>query len=132
MSRENVEAVRGLYDHFNRTGEPRWELFDPEAVLDASSIPGFGVVSGRDEALATIREYAGAFEEWRIEPEEIVDGGEFVFAAVRDGGRIKGTKGEVFNRFFHAWAFREGKVVAWRTFQDRDQALEAAGLRESG
>lgn len=122
--------MRALYDHFNEAGEPPWELFHPDAVLDASTIPGLGIVSGRDQALAAIREYAGAFEQWRVEPEEVLDAGDFVFAAVRDGGRIKGTQDEIFNRFFHAWQFREGKVIAWKTFQDRDQALEAAGLRE--
>ena len=131
MSQENVAVVRAIYDHFNRVGEPKWDLFRPEAVMDASSVPGFSVVSGRDATLAALREYAAAFEEWRVEPEEIVDaGGDFVFAAVRDGGRIKGTDDEIFNRFFHAWELRDGKVVAWRTFQTRNQALEAAGLSE--
>ena len=130
MSEENVEVIRSIYDHFNRAGEPKWDLFHAEAVFDASSIPGFDVVRGRDKTLALIREYAAAFEEWRIELEEIVDAGDRVFAAVRDGGRMKGTRDEIFNSFFHAWELREGKVVAWRTFQDRERALEAAGLSE--
>jgi ketosteroid isomerase-like protein len=131
MSEENVEIVRSIYDHFNQIGELKWDLFHSEAVLDASSTPGFGIVRGRDAALAALRDYAAPFEDWRVEPEEIVDaGGSYVFAAVRDGGRIKGTQDEIFNRFFHAWELRDGKVIAWRTFQTREQALEAAGLSE--
>jgi ketosteroid isomerase-like protein len=49
---------------------------------------------------------------------------------VLDGGRLKGTGGEVHNRFFNVLTFRSGKVAWWKTFTDRPQALEAAGLRE--
>jgi SnoaL-like domain len=79
---------------------------------------------------AFVREYAAAFENWQIRPEEIVDAGDHVFAAVRDGGRIKGAKTEIFNRFFHVFTFRDSKVVRFSSYLDRDEALEAAGLRE--
>ncbi len=131
MSEENLEIVKAIYDHFNETGEPKWDSFHAEAVFDASSVPGFGVLSVREAALNALREYAAAFEKWQMTPEEIVDVGfDRVFAAVRDGGRIKGSGDEIFNLFFHAWELREGKVVVWKTFQDRAQALEAAGLTE--
>jgi ketosteroid isomerase-like protein len=131
MSEENVESVRAIYESFNRTGEPDWELFHPDAVLDISSVPGFGVVKGREAALEVIRQYAAVFDQWRISVEEVIPGeGERVFSAVRDGGRIKGTEDEIFNPFFHAWEFQDGKVIAWQTFQSRDQALKAAGLEE--
>ncbi len=130
MSRENVEVVRQAYEVFNQTGEPQWDLFAPDAEADASAVAGFGVMRGREQLLAALTEYAAAFEDWRIEPEEIFDAGDHVVAVVRDGGRLKGTDDEVFNRFTHVWTFRGGRVVAWKTFTDRGQALQAAGLSE--
>jgi len=130
MSEENVEAIRRGYEHFNQDGEPDWNLFHPDAELDATNVVGFGVIRGREEVLTALRDYASSFDEWQIEPEELIDAGERVFAAVRDGGRMKATGGEVFNRFFHVWYFDSGKVIAWKTFRDKDAALEAAGLRE--
>ena len=53
-----------------------------------------------------------------------------VVTVVRDGGRLKGSDAEVWNRFFHVWAFRSGKVLRLSVHTDRDRALEAAGLRE--
>jgi hypothetical protein len=32
MSQEDVEVVRRFVDHYNETGEPLWELIDPELV----------------------------------------------------------------------------------------------------
>jgi hypothetical protein len=31
---------------------------------------------------------------------------------------------------FHAWVFRNNRAVAWHSYFDRDEALEAAGLSE--
>jgi ketosteroid isomerase-like protein len=53
-----------------------------------------------------------------------------LITAVRDGGRMRGTDSEVRNRFFHAWTFRDGKVVHISAHLDRSRALEAAGLSE--
>ena len=133
MSQENVEIIRLMYEHFNRTGEPDWELFGPEAEFDATAVVGFGryqINAGREEIMRILGDYAAAFEDWRIEPEEIIDAGDQVVAAVRDGGRLRGTDDEVYNRFTHIWTFRSGKVVRWKTFTDRAEALEAAGLSE--
>ena len=64
------------------------------------------------------------------QPEEFHDAGEQIVAVVRDGGRLKGTGDEVYNRFAHVWTFRAGKVIRWETFTDKAKALEAAGLSE--
>jgi ketosteroid isomerase-like protein len=129
MSQEAMALVRQVYEVFNRTGEPPWELLTPDAELDATAIPGFGVIRGRDQALAALRDYAAAFEDWHIEPEEFLDAGDQVMAVVRDGGRLKGTEDTVFNRFTHVWTFRGNRVARWKTFTDRVQALEDLGLR---
>src|SRR5919197_3649639 len=129
MSKENVERIRLMYEHFNRTDEPHWELFDSEAEFDATAVVGLGryaITEGREEILGLLRSYAAAFEEWRIEPEEIIDAGDRVVAAVRDGGHLRGTDDVVYNRFTHVWTFRSGKIVPWKPFTDRSQALEAA------
>ena len=130
MSRENVETVRQVYAAFNRAGEPPWELFTPDAEFDATAIPGLGVIRGREQSLAALGDYAAAFEDWRIEPEELLDAGDQVVAVVRDGGRMKGTGDTIFNRFTHVWTFRENRVARWKTFTDHAQALEEVRLHE--
>jgi ketosteroid isomerase-like protein len=131
MSRENVEAVRAVYEHLSRTGEPDREGYAPDGTFDGSRLPGFGVYQSFDEFYAAWREYRDTFDEWWIEVEELLDGqGNRVFAAVRDGGRIKASGGEVRQALFHVSELRAGKIVAFTVFLDRSEALEAAGLSE--
>ena len=42
----------------------------------------------------------------------------------------QGSDAEVWNRYFNAWTFREGKIVRVSSHTGRMRALEAAGLRE--
>jgi ketosteroid isomerase-like protein len=131
MSQENVEVVRAQYDHLNRLGEPKREDYASDTTFDATRLLGFGIYRDQDEFVAAWLQYRDTFDEWGIEVEEILDGhGGRVFAAVRDGGRVKASGAEVRSRFFHIWELRDGKIVAWTVFLDRSPALEAAGLRE--
>jgi ketosteroid isomerase-like protein len=131
MAHENVRIVRANYEHLSRVGDVDWALVDPAATFDASRLPGFGVYRGRDEFHAAWLPYKYAFDNWDIEVEELIEGrGDRVFAAITDGGRIKGSNDEVFNRFFHGWQLWEGRITGWAVFLDSSEALEAAGLRD--
>ena len=130
MSQE-MEIVRGQYELLGRTGEVKREWYEPDTTFDGSRLPGFAVYQSFDEFAAAWREYRDTFDEWWMEVDELLDGQRgMVFAAVRDGGRMKASGGEVHNRLFHVADFRDGKIVAWTVFLDRAEALEAAGLSE--
>ena len=132
MSEENIEVVRRSYDAINERGEPAWELVAPDAEFDTSDVmPDVAVVRGREAAEPSMRAYAAAFENFRIELEEVIaTDEEHVVTVVRDGGRVRGSDAEVSNRFFHAFAIRDGQIVRWSSHLDRNRALEAAGLSE--
>ena len=49
-------------------------------------------------------------------------------AAMRARGR--GSGGEVEMEYWQVWLFRDGKAARWEEYQDRQEALEAAGLSE--
>jgi len=131
MSEENVEIVQGLYEATNaqRWGTT-WDQFAPEYEMDTSDT-GIGVIRGVEAAEETLREYWETFESFQVELKEVIhsDKGQ-VITVVRDGGRIKGSDAEVWNRFFHVWTFEKGKIVRLSIHTERSRALEAAGLRE--
>ena len=130
MSEENVEAVRRVYEGVNTRLEVPRELFDPGYEFDNTELwPDVVEVLGFDAAQETMREYWETFEAYRVELEEVIyaDDGR-VLNMVRDGGRMSGSDAEVWNRFFHLWTFRDGKVVRLSIHTDRDRALEVAGL----
>ena len=43
---------------------------------------------------------------------------------------MRGTDAEVWNRFFHVWTFRDGRIVRLSVHTGRNRSLEAAGLSE--
>ena len=132
MSEENVELVRRSYQEFADRGEPPWELIAPDAEFDSSDVmPDIGVIRGQESAKPAMRSYVGAFEDFHIELEEVIGADEdHVVTMVRDGGRVRGSDAEIWNRFFHAFTIRGGRIVRWSSHVEKRRALEAAGLSE--
>jgi ketosteroid isomerase-like protein len=132
MSEENVESVRRAYEGVNAHLRSPQELFGADYEVDATEVaPDLGVVSGYEAGQEAFVPYWKTFDAFHVEIEEVIhsDQGQ-VITAVRDGGRMKGSDAEVWNRFFHVWTFTDGKIVRLSIHTDRDRALEAAGQQE--
>jgi uncharacterized protein len=99
-------------------------------VAGRSRCAGGGLYHGPDEIARGFGRWLGAWEEFRVEIEELIDAGDHVvlFARMHGTGRESGF--EVEQRPALVCEVRDGKVVEARGFRDRAEALEAAGLRE--
>jgi len=130
MSEENVETVRRVYEGVNTRKEVPRELFDPDYEFDNTELwPDVGGVVGLKASEEVMREYWQTFDAYRVEIDEVIYADETrVVDSVRDGGRMRGTDAEVWNRFFHVWTLRDGRIVRLSVHADRERALEAAGL----
>jgi ketosteroid isomerase-like protein len=53
-----------------------------------------------------------------------------VIAVIRQRGKAKRGGPDVEMRFAMVWAFRDGLAVRMEMYASRNEALEAAGLRE--
>ena len=132
MSQENIEIVRRIYEEITARLEFPREWFAPDCVSDWTEIaPEGGLYRGVDAANAAIAAYFGTFENFHVAADEIVHADrERVVVAIRDGGRIKGSELEITSRYFHAWTFRNGKVVRLSSHTEQAAALKAVGLAE--
>ena len=101
MSQDNVAIVRRLYEGVTARLEIPQELFDPDFELDQLD--------------------AGV---------EVVEEGDDVVALVHLTGRGKASGVEVDVRFYARVKVRDGKIAYVYDHEDRDAALEAAGLTE--
>ena len=73
-----------------------------------------------------------AFEDLRLEPEDVVDlGDDRLLIGLHSIGRGTGSGVRADVRGFTLYRFRAGRVVEHEFFFDRDQAEEAAGLGEA-
>jgi len=126
-----VEIAREIYRD--------WERGDFSSVKWADPDIEFMLGSGADEAVhrgtAAIgqawAEWLRAWDEFRVEAEKFLDLGDDILVLVKFGGRGK-TSGTPVEGLLggNLLSFRNGKVVRLVTFTDRNEALEAAGLRK--
>jgi ketosteroid isomerase-like protein len=134
MSEENVELVRSIY----RRGDPSrfFDLIDDEVEVDNSAFEQLpddhsGLIRGKDAVVDYLRHYWGSWDDYVLEPVEIVDAGEDrVLVLQNERGRGRGS-GTPFERHWAClYTLRGGKLVGWTNFASREEALEAAGPSE--
>ncbi len=133
MSRENVELASKAFDALNQGGvEALLVYLDPE--IEWISTPGF-LPDAEDrfghEGVRRWFEMLGElFDDVRWEAEEFIDAGDRVMVAATTTARGKGSGIPAELTLFHVFTVRDGKAVREESYRDRNQALEAAGLRE--
>jgi len=129
MSQENVEIIRRGYKHWAATGEL---LIPADFVWDVSELgwPDQQIYLGREGADQFNAEWAGAWDDWELEPEDFVDAGERVVVIVNQRGRSKGTGIPVEMRFAQVWTLRDGRGIRMQMYANPDEALEAVRVSE--
>ena len=72
------------------------------------------------------REVLEAFEDWTLEPEELIDLGDRLFGVTRMSGHGMVSGVPVSQRVFSVYTLCRGLVVKQEDFGDRGEALAAA------
>lgn len=133
MSQENVDAVRRSRDAWNRGDVDAWlESFHPE-------IEWFSAIAGSVEGTDTVyrgpSELRRFWDEWHavweltIEVSDIRDLGETVLALGRIRTRGAASGIDLESPIGYVFEFDGGLMRKIRAYLDRQQALEAVGLR---
>ena len=134
MLHENVEIVRAHYASFSRLSE-RDEIhahvlgyYDPNC--EYRPVEEIDAVCGHEAMMEWIARWLDAWNSFRIDVGEIIDGGELVVAEASTSGRGRTSGAEIHQRFFHVFEMREGRILRQGEYLTRSLALEAAGLSE--
>ncbi len=131
MSQENVEIVRAVVEAINRRDWDR-ALKDaaPDFEFDASRAVGpVHGVRGLDQVRQAFEEFHAPWETYRYEVDQFIEAGDHVVTPFTNN--FRGREGiEVQARAAYVWTFRDGAIANLCFYRERDEALEAAGLRE--
>jgi ketosteroid isomerase-like protein len=132
MSQENVEVVRRHAEAWNRRDLTAWlASFRPDGEVDwaRSRGPLKGVYRGRGELEAFWDAFWSTFEDVQLETHDLTDAGsEVVFS---NTAHVRGREGiEVIARSTFVYTFENRQITRLRMFQERAEALQAAGLSE--
>jgi ketosteroid isomerase-like protein len=131
MSQENTEVVKEFTRSFEQGDRDSWrQYFDPDVVWDASAtdMPFAGVYRGHQGVEQFFRDWLPTWRDLEVATREYIDAGNSVVVVFRQTGTGRGSGVRIAKDFFGVYDLKDTKVVRFRQYTSREEALEAAGL----
>ena len=131
MSQENVEIVRAAIEAYNRGDvDAAFKDVGPEFEFDQTRAVGLDRgVFNLEQFRNLLTTFADSWESVTLGADELIDAGDDVVMPFTNVAR--GRDGiEVQARGVWVWTIRGGSIVRACLYQERQEALEAAGLSE--
>src|SRR6185295_11798995 len=128
-----TELLREAYAALNRNDIPAFvNALDPqiEWTEPADYGPTAGTYRGLAAVTAHVSQARDTWAEGSCEPERFVVAGDKIIVFVHVRVRLKHETEWREGRLADVYTLRNGKIIQWRSFLDRQQALEWAGARE--
>jgi ketosteroid isomerase-like protein len=101
--------------------DPDAEVYDPDAPADVN-------YRGRKAVAAFLAQLVGGTGQIRVRAFDLIPAGDRVVGLIHAEWRSDRGETEFELRDAHTLTFRDGKIVYWRAYLDRDEALADAGL----
>ena len=125
MANADVETLKDGYAALNRGDlmvvlsllDPAIEWHEPAPSLEA------GTHRGRDSFEGFLRGRLESFDNFRVEPERVVERGDALVVVVRQTGSGRSSGLPIETRLAHVWTLAEDRVVRWEAVADPQAAL---------
>ena len=127
-----TEALEQFFDAINRNDmQTITQDFDADILrIEPEGYPTAGTYRGIAEVQAHIMKGRGTWAEGTCKPEKFLMNGDKVVVYLHAWVRLKDATEWIGGRFADGFVFRGGKIVEYRTFWERAQALEWAGIKD--
>ncbi len=131
MSRE-IDALQHFYAAVNRNDiEAITRDFDPQIVrIEPEGFPTAGTYRGIPEVQQHVRTGRGTWAEGSCETEGFFVNAEKIVVYLYAWVRLHGATDWTGGRFADGFVFRNGKIIEYRSFGERAQALAWAGIHD--
>jgi len=132
MSQANVEIARNGFTALSERGvTAAAEFWHP--AINWRAMEGapddVGEMNGIEAALRYVQDWFDTFDDFKSEPEELLDvGGDQVVAVIHITGRAKLSGLPTELRYASVSTIRDGKIVRVREYATKAEALKAVGL----
>jgi uncharacterized protein len=130
MPEEHLDIARQGIEAYNRGDlEAIFELVthDVEFVVPVG-MANSGRYVGREGFEAMMGQWEEAWDEFRVEIEDLVEEGDAVVVSVSQFGRGRGSGIETQMGAAHLMRFRHGRLSRWRLCETREEALHHARI----
>ena len=137
MSQENVEIARRLWGPLieggasgQATGVQSAEWHPEVEYIEDPNWPGAGVYRGPQAIQARFAKYLEVFGPTEMILQEVIGVGDEVVSIFRTRGESAHSGLPFEHEWAYVWRFRDGRVVEWRAYFEKDKALAAVGQSE--
>ncbi|HVS28420.1 MAG TPA: nuclear transport factor 2 family protein [Solirubrobacteraceae bacterium] len=132
MPRDNVEIVQGFFEARNRGDLGCLDYIEADAEFDLSESrsPYHGIYRGHEQIRKHWETLREAWAEAEMHPEEPVAVGDHVVVTVRVSARGRSSGVQLQGFGANVYTLRDGKIVRFKLFQTRAEALKAVGLAD--
>jgi ketosteroid isomerase-like protein len=123
---EPLEKLKTLYEEWARGDYSRNDIFDPRMKMESFGMGEPMRADSYEGFVDAMREWLSAWERpITIEAEEFIESGDRILVLITWIGRGKGSGAQVESPGAHLWTFRDGLVVHYGVYRDRDEARAA-------
>ncbi len=128
-----VEVLERFFAAINRNDmQAMIRGFDPQIVrIEPEGFETAGTYRGIADVQEHVTKGRGSWAEGSCDPEKFLVKGDKVVVYLHARVRMKDSTEWVGGRFADGFVFREGKILEYRTFWEREPALEWAGIEDS-
>lgn len=128
------EALKHFYAAINRNDlDAITRDFDPAIVrIEPEGFPTAGTYRGIAAVHEHVKAGRGRWAEGTCEPEGFYANGDNVVVFLHAHVRLHGKEQWSGGRFADGFVFRDGRIVEYRSFGERAEALAWAGIRKAG
>jgi uncharacterized protein len=117
-------TVREIYVLLNEARhEEAMKRFAADAVWEwPPGGPDAGVYRGHEEITRAAQRWGDSWDDFRLEPDEVIERGDEVFVVCRYRGAGRGSGVPIDSRVAHIWEFRGDEVARLRMFGEAERA----------
>jgi ketosteroid isomerase-like protein len=130
MTQENLELIRaGFAAHNSGDLDALTRVYDEDAVFETLLL---GTHRGKEAIRLIYEENQKTLSGYTVDPVELIEAGDRVVAVaqVSGVGQASQIAMEERDQFAFVFTIKNGRVVREQAFRNKQEALEAAGLRE--
>ena len=128
MSQANLAIVQSAWSHFAETGEPDFTTMHPDVEVHDHDIPDAGTYQGHDGFRRWADDWGRAWETYSMRPENFIDAGDRIVVFIRMTATGGGSGVTLRRQDGMVYEVRDGLIVRIDYFNNRSDALAAAGM----
>ena len=134
MSAADIEDIRARYRAItsNDRGAAFRDVHSGFTLKTPDRVPNAGTYFGAEEAIRFFEDFWAPFEEVSVEPEEFFEKDDQIAVFLRVRLRPRDSSAPVELRVGALWVMKDGKPLRVEMYPEREQALEAVGLKAPG